>query len=56
MEVATWDYAAGALIVQEAGGVVMTVDGEPLGLVPGKTSILAGGKRAAQELVHVLED
>ena len=26
-----WDYAAGSLILQEAGGVAMTLDGQPIG-------------------------
>lgn len=35
-----WDYAAGALIVEEAGGIVTTVEGEPITLHKG-CSILA---------------
>lgn len=35
-----WDFAAGALIVEEAGGVVMTVDGNTLPCLT-KTSVLA---------------
>ena len=54
--VSPWDYAAGMLIVQEAGGVCRTVDGAPLVPGPGKTSILAGGKQAAEELCKALED
>ncbi len=38
--VSPWDFAAGKLIVEEAGGVVTTIDGEPLSF-EGKTSILA---------------
>ena len=38
--VSPWDFAAGKLIVEEAGGVVTTLDGEPLSF-DGKTSILA---------------
>lgn len=34
-----WDYAAGWLVVEEAGGVAARVDGSPLGLEPG--SLLA---------------
>jgi myo-inositol-1(or 4)-monophosphatase len=35
-----WDFAAGALLVREAGGVVTTLAGEPLPLT--RTGILAG--------------
>lgn len=56
LEVSLWDYAAGALIVREAGGLCRTVEGEELGLRPGKTSILAGGPQAAAELLKALED
>jgi myo-inositol-1(or 4)-monophosphatase len=30
-----WDFAAGWLLVQEAGGVMTRVDGSPLSLAPG---------------------
>lgn len=56
LEVSTWDYAAGLLLVQEAGGQVFTAEGKALGLLPGKTSILAGGPQAAAELLRALED
>ena len=54
LEVSTWDYAAGMLIVREAGGRCVNLEGETLGLVMGKTSILAGGKQAAAELLEAL--
>ena len=38
--VSPWDFAAGKLIVEEAGGVITTFDGKPLSF-DGKTSILA---------------
>lgn len=40
LQVSPWDFAAGKLIVEEAGGVVTTVDGELLSF-HNKTSILA---------------
>ena len=40
LQVSPWDFAAGKLIVEEAGGVVTTIDGEPLSF-DGKTTILA---------------
>ncbi len=43
LQVSPWDFAAGKLIVEEAGGVVTTIDGEPLSF-DGKTTILAKNK------------
>lgn len=40
LQVSPWDFAAGKLIVEEAGGVVTTMDGEELSF-RGKTSIMA---------------
>ena len=40
LQVSPWDFAAGKLLVEEAGGVVTTLDGKPLSF-DGKTSILA---------------
>ncbi len=40
LQVSPWDFAAGKLLVEEAGGVVTTLDGNPLSF-EGKTSILA---------------
>ena len=40
LQVSPWDFAAGKLLVEEAGGVVTTVDGKPLSF-NGKTTILA---------------
>lgn len=40
LQTSPWDFAAGKLIVEEAGGVVTTLDGEPLSF-EGKSSILA---------------
>lgn len=54
MKVCFWDYAAGALIVQEAGGRCMKLEGGELPLNGDKTSILAGGPRAAEELAALL--
>ena len=42
-----WDYAAGALLVEEAGGVCATAEGGPLPLTDGKSSVVA----AANETV-----
>ena len=40
LQVSPWDFAAGKLLIEEAGGVVTTLDGAPLSF-EGKTSILA---------------
>lgn len=40
LQVSPWDFAAGKLLVEEAGGVVTTLDGLPLSF-DAKTSILA---------------
>ena len=40
LQVSPWDFAAGKLLVEEAGGVVTTIDGKPLSF-DGKTTILA---------------
>ena len=46
MSISLWDYAAGALIVQEAGGRCLTIDGAPLPFDSGKTGVAAGGEPA----------
>lgn len=40
LQVSPWDFAAGKLIVEEAGGIVTTLEGNPLSF-EGKTSIIA---------------
>jgi myo-inositol-1(or 4)-monophosphatase len=47
-----WDFAAGALFVQEAGGRVTTARGEPLRLE--KTSILASNGRIHEAVLEVV--
>ncbi len=44
-----WDYAAGALIVREAGGYATTLTGEEF-VYDRKCSMLAGGSRAYKEV------
>lgn len=48
-----WDYAAGKLIVEEAGGICRTLDGEELPCDPSRPSVVAGGKQAVQELLKL---
>ena len=48
-----WDYAAGSLIVTEAGGQITDEHGNPISYTtPG--SIVSGGKQACRELIDLL--
>ena len=50
LELALWDYAAGALIVEEAGGICMTMEGEELTYYrPHKCSVIAGNKQMIRD-------
>ncbi len=50
-----WDVAAGALMVELAGGIVTQVDGQP-GLAPASTSVLATNGRLHPALLEALRD
>jgi len=50
-----WDYAAACLIVEEAGGVITTMDNEPLPL-NGKPSVLAGTPAAHKEFLQMIQE
>jgi len=49
-----WDYAAGSLIVTEAGGIITQFDGSPITL-DRPCSVLAGGERVYNEVKAVIE-
>ena len=51
-----WDYAAGKLIVEEAGGICRTLDGTPLPCDSSRPSVVAGGRRAAEELLQLAKE
>ena len=51
MSLSLWDYAAGVLIVREAGGVCLTAEGAPLPFDSSKPSIAAGGERALADVL-----
>ena len=51
-----WDYAAGMLIVREAGGVCRTLEGEELRLIAGRTSVVAGGKAAVEDVFRITQE
>lgn len=46
-------YAAGSLIVEEAGGIVSDMDGRPLPF-DRKSSVVAGGRQAYQQFLDLL--
>ncbi len=49
-ELSLWDFAAGALILREAGGICLTLEGEPLTFdAPHKSSGIAGSVRCIRE-------
>ena len=53
LSISLWDYAAGALIVSEAGGQVTRVDGSPLPWTGAKTSVLAAEAGKAAEFLEM---
>lgn len=53
LDLSPWDMAAGALIVQEAGGIVTQVNGQPFDYL--KPSILASNGLLHQAMVEVLK-
>lgn len=46
LNLSLWDYAAGALLVWEAGGLCTAVDGGPLPFDGSKPSVMAGNQQA----------
>ena len=56
MAVSTWDYAAGALLVEEAGGICRKPDGTALVLDGKRTGIVAGGKQAIEDFLRIARD
>jgi myo-inositol-1(or 4)-monophosphatase len=53
LDLESWDMAAGALIVQEAGGVVTQTDGKPFSHLQG--SVVASNGHLHQAMVDVLK-
>lgn len=49
-----WDYAAGKLIVEEAGGVCLTLDGQPMPMDPSRPTVVAGGRQAVREFLDLV--
>ena len=48
-----WDFAAGYIIVKEAGGVVLTPEGNDVPLDGTKSGIIAGGEKAVKEFLKL---
>lgn len=48
-----WDFAAGALLVSEAGGLALREDGSPLPLDGSKSSVIAGTPKAVEEFLKL---
>lgn len=55
LSVSLWDYAAGALIVSEAGGNCCRTDGSPLPFSADKTDITAGSAQALEDFLRLAE-
>ncbi len=55
LSISLWDYAAGALIVSEAGGQVTRADGSPLPWQGVKTSVLAASPANARAFLAMAE-
>ena len=51
-----WDYAAGRLIVEEAGGVCLTLDGAPLPMDPSRPTVVAGGRQAVRDFLALARE
>ena len=56
LKLSLWDYAAGKLIVEEAGGVCLTIEGTELPMDPSRPSVLAGGKQAVADFLALMRE
>lgn len=54
LRLSLWDYAAGMLIVEEAGGRVCTIEGVPVPLTLEKPSVVAGGRQALADFMALI--
>ena len=54
MKVSLWDYAAGDLIVREAGGVCCRIDGSPFPVDGSRTGIAAGSPKAMADFLKLM--
>ncbi|MGI5976284.1 MAG: inositol monophosphatase family protein [Candidatus Limivicinus sp.] len=51
-----WDYAAGSLIVTEAGGSCCRINGSPLPMDGSSSSIIAGSREAAADFLRLIAE
>ena len=56
LQLSLWDYAAGALIVEEAGGQCCTIDGGCFPTDGSKSSMLAGSPAAVSDFFRISEE
>lgn len=54
LRISLWDVAAGMLILSEAGGISMHMDGTPFELRPERRSIVACGKNTAADFMTII--
>lgn len=53
LAISFWDYAAGLIILLEAGGTALDCEGRPLPLDGRKTSVAVGSKKAVEEFLCI---
>jgi len=51
-----WDFAAGKLLIEEAGGSITCLNGDPIDIYMTGSSILASSKELHQEMVNISRD
>ena len=56
LQLSLWDYAAGALIIQEAGGLCRPVDAPDFPTDGSRTSVVAGSPAAMKDFLRLLQD
>lgn len=56
LSLSLWDYAAGKLIVEEAGGICRTIDGAALPMDPSHPSVVAGGRQAVEDFLRLAKE
>ena len=56
LSLSPWDYAAGGLILTEAGGIITDIDAKPLPIRSGVTSsVVAGGKNNYSDILAIVK-
>lgn len=53
LQTSLWDFAAGKLIVEEAGGICLDIDGNEMPLDGAKSSVLAGSHECVKEFLAI---